>query len=623
VNAVLLALLIGALLLIQALIGGTRLVFSFPSYGLLALAAVLSVARRPVGRPQWLCFAGTVLMAGYVVGRAAFSPVAYLTLSDVYMVLACLATYLLVTLHLQSRRLLGWLFGALLLMALAHVTLGFWQFARGGDFMLFGLKRPPGGHRASGFFISPNHLAGYLEVVGVMALSFTVWSDCRGWVRALLGYCGLLCFAGLAVTGSRGGYLSALVALAVFGFLSLSVVHAVDRRRAMFLGVAGSFALLLLSGGLLSLMSQSLVLQDRMERLGEQFNGSRFDFRIYNWQAALDQWKLSPWTGTGAGTHLYFGRIFRRPEIQSDPVHAHCDYLELLAEYGVAGAACVFFFVAAHVRAGLRHLGEAVEMEVRATGYLRHDQVALYIGALSAVAAYLAHSVVDFNLHIPGNALLLSLVFALLGGLRAAPLAPAASPGLSGGETWPLRLALPLLGGWLGWGGWAKLPNEYWTEKMRQALVARKFDETIALAGKAGQSQRNPETYFYLGEANRSIGDSIRLRSIRAPHYAAAVEWYRRALAIFPQDDVTWLRLAESYDALRRFPEADTAYLTALRLDPNLGILYAFYAADLRRRGHPEVAEELSRIAQNLALRDLRRVGEKPLDSPREIATPP
>ena len=40
--------------------------------------------------------------------------------------------------------------------------------------------------------------------------------------------------------------------------------------------------------------------------------------------------------------------------------------------------------------------------------------MAWIIGALAAAAAYLAHSAVDFNLHLPGNALWMAFVFGIL-----------------------------------------------------------------------------------------------------------------------------------------------------------------------------------------------------------------
>ena len=53
------------------------------------------------------------------------------------------------------------------------------------------------------------------------------------------------------------------------------------------------------------------------------------------WKAAIDQAKMNPVVGTGAGTYQYLARLFRPPFTQSDPVYAHNDYLQLLAEYGI------------------------------------------------------------------------------------------------------------------------------------------------------------------------------------------------------------------------------------------------------------------------------------------------
>jgi len=95
-------------------------------------------------------------------------------------------------------------------------------------------------------------------------------------------------------------------------------------------------------------MSHSYLLMHRMQTMVAK------DVRIYNWQAAIDHIRVSPWIGTGSGTHLIYGRLYRRMQIQADPVHAHCDYLELVAEYGVVGGICMLLFVVAHIRSGWR-----------------------------------------------------------------------------------------------------------------------------------------------------------------------------------------------------------------------------------------------------------------------------
>src|SRR5207248_4889414 len=130
--------------------------------------------------------------------------------------------------------------------------------------------------------------------------------------------------------------------------------------------------------------------------------------------AAIEEWKTSPLFGTGSGTYLYFGRMFRTERIQNDPVHAHNDYLHLLAEYGVVGGALFLFFLVAHFWNGWKDFRRLGPKRVAVSNQLLSNSLALNLGALGSVAAYLVHSFVDFNLHIPANVLLLAFVFGVL-----------------------------------------------------------------------------------------------------------------------------------------------------------------------------------------------------------------
>ncbi len=107
-----------------------------------------------------------------------------------------------------------------------------------------------------------------------------------------------------------------------------------------------------------------------------------------------------PWLGTGLGT-LQF--IYPRYESQYDGYivdHAHNDYLEVLADTGIAGGFCGFVFLLLLFGQGNSNLLGA------ATPFAR----AFYVGALTACSGFLLHSVVDFNLHIPSNASLFFLI---------------------------------------------------------------------------------------------------------------------------------------------------------------------------------------------------------------------
>ena len=145
----------------------------------------------------------------------------------------------------------------------------------------------------------------------------------------LIGYGTAICYVGLVLTASRGGYLSAGVSLLVFAFLSLTVLRRTRSRSFWKVSGAGALAAVVLSLVIVLFISRSPFLRGRAQHTFETTN-----MRVDLWRGALQQWKLQPILGTGAGTYLYYGRLFRTERVQLDPIYTHNDYLNLLAEYG-------------------------------------------------------------------------------------------------------------------------------------------------------------------------------------------------------------------------------------------------------------------------------------------------
>ncbi len=587
------SLLIVAVLGIETVLGGTRLIHSLPAFAVIAVAALLSLAslRQPIARPSGACLTVTALFFTYILARAAYSPVPYLAWPDFYMVIACLSVYLLTALYLTQTRLRTAVIVALLALAVVELFIGLRQFRLADEWMPFGFIRSPYGSRASGTFISSITLAGYLEVVGIFALSLAVWAQWPGWARIGLAYGALCCYAGVAITGSRGGYVSSAASLVALAVLTIWVRSRVNPGR--FLRTTAITVVLLAVGVGVSifLMQKSALLQQRLAMIGSH------DVRWYNWLAAIDQWRLSPWFGTGAGTHLYFGRFFRRIQIQADPEHAHSDYLELLSEYGLIGFCGMVAFLFIHLHHSFRAVGVVVK---KAPGdpYLpfRDNRLAFQIGALTAISAYLVHSITDFNLHIPGHA----LIFAFIFGLTANPVTETPPSTAEPRGFLLARLALPALGLWMLISGVAKLPGEYWAEKARVALRNRQYEDSLAFSARAlAVEQRNPFVFAYVGQARRLLAEQMPIRVLREPGLRASIAAYRNAIRLFPQEESFWVRMAQACDLLGDYREARTAYTTALYLDPNLMVIHSYYAAHLRATGEPDLAEaQLRRAAE-------------------------
>ncbi len=566
----------------QVLIGGTRLAFSLPVDGLLAAVGLLSLlmfrAKPAAGR---VCLLSAALFFGYVLARAWFSPVPYIARADIFSVLGGLVVYFFTAGILTSAKRRIYLLIFLVVVALGQVVIGAIQFRSGNNFMLIPfLQRFDYGRRASGFYVCPNHFAGLLEVLGIFCVSLVCWSRWPVWGKVLLGYAGCVCYAGLALTGSRGGYVSASFSLLVFAVLTLLVLRQAGSAIFWRTALGGAVFALIMAAALFLGFKNSRLLTSRAQTIVDTQN-----MRLDLWQAAVEQWKTAPLLGTGSGTYLYYGRRFRSPRVQLDPVEVHNDYLHLLAEYGAVGGALLLIFLGAHVRWGWRAFQRLGPRRVAVSLHLPSNGLALNLGSLGAVAALGVHSAFDFNLHIPANVLLLALVF----GMLANPaIERAAGNEQFSGPFAPGRLVLPLLALALAAGCWFLLPAEIFAEKARSALRDERHVAAMRWANRSlALDQQNPETWFYLGESRIRRAENVRSMAIRDSFETAALEPFQRALALAPDDETFLIALGRAYDSLGRYPEAEWMFGRALAWDPRSVVVQKSYAAhlDFWRRG--------------------------------------
>jgi O-antigen ligase len=570
-------LLAAAFAIIQVLIGGTRLLFCLPAYGVLALIGLLALfsLRRAKPRPDQICLVSAGIFFGYVITRALLSPVAYLARPDIYSVLAGLIVYFFVACIFTGARSRLWLLLWLLVLGMVHVSIGAIQFRDGLNFMPISfLQRFDYGRRASGFYICPNHLAGLLEAIGIFGLSMICWSRWRTLSKLFIGYAVAICYVGVALTGSRGGYLSVATSLLVFGFLSLLVLKQSGSELFRRIGGAGFVAAIVIVGLSAFLIQKSDFLSGRAQNVFEKSN-----MRIDLWEAALQQWRLNPVLGTGSGTYRFYGREFRTARMQLDPVQVHNDYLSLLAEYGLLGAGSFAVFLFFHLRRGWRDFRRLGPNRVRVSLRLLSNGLALNIGALSAVSAYMVHSIFDFNLHIPANVLLLAFVFGILAnsGVQWEPELPPADVSV---VLW--RLTLPIIAIVLVVQGARLWPGEYFTERSRTAL--RDYHPAVsisyALQGLKHE-KRNPNLYFYLARARMLQGSAMANPRAAGSFYRADLAAAAAGHALAPRDETFLLELAFADDALQRFAEAEWRYSQARALDPRSTSIQGYYEGHL------------------------------------------
>jgi tetratricopeptide (TPR) repeat protein len=212
---------------------------------------------------------------------------------------------------------------------------------------------------------------------------------------------------------------------------------------------------------------------------------------------------------------------------------------------------------------------------------LLSNSMALNLAAVAAVGAYIVHSFVDFNLHIPANVLLLAFVFGILANPGTQREGELSAPSVSM-LAW--RLALPIIGVTVAIQCTRLLPGEYFAERARTAQRDNHPESAILFASRGlATEHKNPNLYHYLGSAETTRCDSIADPPARMSCYAEALAAFEKAHALAPLDKTFLLPLAASYDSMGRFAEAEWMWDEALRLDPRSTSLNGPYQAHLSR----------------------------------------
>jgi O-antigen ligase len=258
-----------------------------------------------------------------------------------------------------------------------------------------------------GPYVNRNHFAGFVELILPLSLVPLVLGRVRRERWPVVGLFAVVLIGALFLSVSRGGIVSFGVELAV---LALVMIKRRTERKQLFAGAA----VLLLALLMVSWLGVGQLLQrfSSFQSL-EATAGKRASMRRDTWQIFLHH----PVAGTGLGTlqivyppyeSLYDGKIVN---------HTHNDYLEALAETGILGGLCCAWFLGVLFGESLRRLRQLNNSFAGA----------LQLSGLVACVGFLVHGLVDFNLHIPSNALLFFLMAHLATSEidPAAPLSPA------------------------------------------------------------------------------------------------------------------------------------------------------------------------------------------------------
>jgi O-antigen ligase len=614
-NFLITALLLTGIGWIQIQLGGTRPAHAYPGYLLVGCAGLLSVLAFGFKRsaPNWGTLLWTSLFFGYLLIRTWLSPLQFLANTNLFLILAALTTYFLSAALLTELRWRLFLIGGFLLLEIGHLWVGIIQYVAGANFLPFGYVRPDYGLRASGFYVCPNHFAGFLESLALLVLALALFARLQVWIRIVLIYLATAGFAGVLISGSRGGYLSSgagLVVLVIYGFYH-SFRVAPSRVQQVLLSAICIGGLVLLIGSIFVIRSELLT-----QRFGSVIEPR--DLRPRLWQAALREFALDPVVGTGAGTYLIYGRKFRDPSIQSDPIYAHNDYVQLLAEYGVIGEALFVGFLAAHLSSAWKFIRRMLRW-LQQNEKTFSSSLGLAVGASLGVVALMVHSFFDFNLQIPGNTLFVAFLFGIL-----------ANPGVQWDKEQPeprtnaliWRLVPVLLGLVLIGFVWPRWPGEAESEAARLAFLKQSYALAIYHSIRAIQhGNENPDTLYYLAESRRQLGNGFS-GDTKRDFLTGAAKAFQQGLDYFPMDERLLVKGGLTLAQLGDFTGADDLFARAFEWSPNLGQVYAFYGSRLQLEGRSAEAATAYRHSNQLSANQIATVGLNQTLEAAKIAQP-
>jgi len=290
-----------------------------------------------------------------------------------------------------------------------------------------------------GPFVNHNHFAGYMELLIPIPIALVMARATRREISLLYGFAAAAMGIALVASLSRGGMISLAASLLFLVLMSSRLPRTASEsgepghpkgaglgrladslRRLDRTGLPASrilasriFIVAAIAGAITAGLiwvgpdpvARRIAEGDRASANGQP---ALLSNRAWVWRDTLSMIRANPICGVGLGAYGTAFPIYTQSDGSIGVLQAHNDYLQVVADCGVAGGLIALWFLILTFK--------AIWRGVRSKDPL---MAGLALGGGGSIFAILVHSLFDFNLQLPGTALLFLVLSAVVARISA------------------------------------------------------------------------------------------------------------------------------------------------------------------------------------------------------------
>ena len=273
--------------------------------------------------------------------------------------------------------------------------------------------RPTQATSAFGPFANHNHFAGYMELLISLPLALAIARAGRIEIRLLYLFSAAMMGVAAVASLSRGGMISLAAGIMFVAFMSVRLrLEKRSSKTAMFFSQALVMIAIIsvIAAGIIWIGADPIIQRVKQAQTADNspVRETFFSSRGWVWRDTVSMIRANPVLGVGIGAYETAFPIYSESDGSLRVPQAHNEYLQVIADAGVVGGVLALWFIAAIFRTVSRGMHSRDPL-----------MAALALGSGGGIFAILVHSIFDFNLQVPSNALLFLLLIAVASSVAA------------------------------------------------------------------------------------------------------------------------------------------------------------------------------------------------------------